>query len=113
MERSPWSVGERTAHRLLREAGITGWVANPPIRLSIGTRHPDIAFEDIKLAVEIDGRGTHDNPAAFERDRARQNAFVQAGWVVLRFSHSAVTRDPDGFVTEVRVAVQRLRRTTD
>lgn len=45
---NPWSVGERAAHRLLREAGITGWVANPPIRLAIGTKHPDIAFEEIK-----------------------------------------------------------------
>jgi hypothetical protein len=107
---NPWSAGEKVAHRALIDAGVTGWVANPPIPLSIGTRYPDVAFEDIKLAVEIDGRQSHDNAEAFDKDRVRHNAFVQAGWVVLQFTPARLARDPRAFVTEVTVAVERLRR---
>lgn len=121
---NPWSEAERVAHRALHAAAITGWVANPRTRViggsgrpggvlqgasSSGVRHPDIAFDDVKLAVEIDGRGTHDNPHAFEHDRNRHNEFVRAGWVVLHFTADRIMRDHQGFVEEVTGVLRRLR----
>ena len=88
---NPWSPSERLAHRVLREAGITGWRANPRIRLINSVRHPDIAFDDVRLALEIDGRRYHTDPGAFETDRVRHNEFVAAGWTVLHFTWKQLT----------------------
>ncbi len=106
---NPWSEAERAAHLALRDAGVSGWVANPREHLSTGARYPDIAFEDAKLAVEIDGRTYHDTAEAFDHDRARHNEFVHAGWVVLHFTRDQVMRDPQGFVAGVEAMLTTLR----
>lgn len=72
---------------LLRSGGITGWEANVPIRdheglIGVG----DIVFRRAKVVIEVDGWAFHVSPAAFQRDRARQNRLVAAGWTVLRFT---------------------------
>lgn len=111
MASNPWSVAERVAHRALQDAGITGWVANPRVQVNGGERFPDVAFDDAKLAVEIDGRVAHDAKGAF--DLHRHNQFVQAGWVVLHFTAGAVQRTPRRFVAEVAAALARLRAELD
>jgi hypothetical protein len=40
----PWSKAERLFHRLLRDAGITGWQANRPVVLDGSTFYVDILF---------------------------------------------------------------------
>ena len=108
-ETNPWSSAERLAHSHLQRAGIKGWTANPPIRLRHGIRYPDIAVEDIKLAIEIDGRGHHDNPLAFERDRERRNDFVRDGWTVLEFTWKVISQQPEKFITDIADTIDRLR----
>lgn len=114
----PWSAAERIAHDLLRQAGIRGWVANQPITLDMWTFYIDIAFTDIKLAIEIDGFEVHSQRDVFESDRERQNDLVLAGWTVLRFTYKQLTRH-QAYVIEtiqrgMRYAAQleRLRRAT-
>lgn len=46
----------------------------------------DMAWPSRRLAVEADGRQTHDELSALYRDRERQNDIVLAGWTVLRFT---------------------------
>jgi len=106
---NPWGFSERVAHRRLREAGITGWTANPAVRLRGGIRHPDIAIEEIKLAIEIDGRKYHSDPVDFERDRLRHNEFVEAGWTVLQFTWKQLIETPDDFISTVKITMARLR----
>jgi very-short-patch-repair endonuclease len=91
---NPWSPPERLAHRLLREAGITGWVGNLRVVVCGHLYYLDIGFPDINLAVEIDGRDFHSSPADFERDRWRQNDLVNAGWRVLRFTAQMLDEAP-------------------
>ena len=76
----PWSRAERLTHRLYRDAGISGWVANLKITVPQQwvTYYLDIAFERQRVACEVDGRETHDNADAFETDRERQNVIVLA-----------------------------------
>ncbi len=101
----PWSAAERVAHRLLHDAAITGWSANHPVH--VGPRsHPrryylDIAFPRAKVAIEIDGRFHETDAGVFESDRHRQNELVSEGWIVLRFTWTMLTDDPQGFVTAV------------
>ena len=102
-----WSYPERVAHRLLRAARITGWVANHPFRSDAGDRYfIDIAFERARLAVEIDGRIHATDLGVFESDRWRQNALVGAGWRVLRFTYAMVIDHPETFISTIRAALE-------
>jgi len=106
---NPWSFAERVAHRRLIQAGISGWVANPAVRLPSGTRYPDIALEDIKLAIEINGREHHTREQDFERDYARSAEFAMAGWTVLQFTWRQVSSESELFTNTVRATIDRLR----
>jgi very-short-patch-repair endonuclease len=62
----PWSAPERLFHRLLRDAGITGWQANRAVIVNSSTFYLDVLFRRLKLAIEIDGRLYHTGADAFE-----------------------------------------------
>ncbi len=97
----PWSAPERTAHRLLRSAGVIGWKSNLPV-LAGGRRYfIDIAFKDRRLAIEIDGRIHQLDPALFQSDRIRQNDLVLEGWRVLRFTWQMIEDQPDRFIAAI------------
>lgn len=59
--------------------GVTVWVHGRKCCL-------DLAIEEIKLAVEVDGWTVHSRSDAFGSDRERQNELVRAGWTVLRYT---------------------------
>jgi very-short-patch-repair endonuclease len=84
------SAAERIVVRLLREAGIGGWVLGHPF----GPYTIDVAFPDARLAIEVDGWAWHVDQDRFVGDRRKGNALVRAGWTVLRFTWHDVTRSP-------------------
>ena len=43
----------------------------------------------------------------FESDRWRQNALVLEGWMVLRFTWTMITQDPDYVIETTRAALAR------
>ena len=102
----PWSAAERLAHRLLHEAGVEGWEANLPVRAGGQRYFLDIAFADLGLVIEIDGRLHEDDPGLFESDRWRQNALVLDGWVVVRFTWAMLTQHPDTVLATIAEAVE-------
>jgi very-short-patch-repair endonuclease len=108
----PWSMAERLAHRILHQAGITGWLANRPVVLGGRTYFLDIAFPGIRLVLEIDGREFHAKADVFESDRRRQNDLVLARFTVLRFTYRRLVEEPDQVLAEVRAGIElaRLRR---
>ncbi len=62
-----------------------------------------------RVAVEVDGWAWHVTADRFVDDRRRQNALVNLGWTVLRFTwHDLVSR-PDGVVDEIRSALEANR----
>jgi hypothetical protein len=79
-------------------------VAVPDRRL-----HPDLTVRDVPIAVEVDGFGTHASRRALDLDQRKHNAYVLAGWVVLRISWRRMACDWEGFVAELRTAVARHR----
>lgn len=101
----PWSEAERRAHTLLRQARITGWVSNFAVRSAGHLYFVDIAFEELKLALEIDGRTHEDDFHQFESDRWRQNALVLEGWTVLRFTWPMLRDHPLQVIRTVREAL--------
>ena len=76
------SAAERLLVRILRDAGITGWVLGHPF----GPWRIDLAFPREKVAVEVDGWAWHVDVERFANDRRKQNALVRAGWDPLRFT---------------------------
>jgi very-short-patch-repair endonuclease len=91
------SAAERLLVRLLREAGIGGWVLGHPF----GPYRIDLAFPVEKVAVEVDGWAWHVDAERFRTDRRKGNALTRGGWDLLRFPWHALHEEPDACVTEV------------
>ncbi len=66
----------------------------------------DFAWASRRVIVEIDGFKHHSDRAAFQEDRRRQNALVNAGWRVLRFTVTDLLLRPQAVVAEVRAALR-------
>lgn len=95
------SEAERLLHRLLREAGITGWKAN----YRVGGYRVDVGFSRQKVAIEVDGFAFHSGAAEFQVDRVRQNTIVVLGWQVLRFTWLDLTEYPGRVLAVIRSAI--------
>ncbi|GAA1479611.1 hypothetical protein GCM10009624_00510 [Gordonia sinesedis] len=97
------SEAERRLHRLLRQGGVIGWEAN--------AEHCgyllDVAFADLKLAIEVDGFAWHSGATEFRHDRQRQNVLVGNGWTVLRFTWADLTEHPQRVLAEIRAAIRK------
>ena len=94
---------ERLLHRLLRRAGITGWLPNHDVWVHgelIAVI--DVAIPEAMLAVEIDGMAFHVAEDRFQRDRTRQNALVGLGWTVLRFTWRDLVDRPSHVIATIR-----------
>ncbi|MFT3861897.1 DUF559 domain-containing protein [Micropruina sp.] len=106
----PWSEPERTAHRLLRSAGVTGWRTNHRIVVGETTYYGDIVFDAARVVVEVDGYEWHSGRVEFTRDRWRYARLSAAGWTVLPVAADAIDDDPQGFVELVRTALSLTGR---
>jgi very-short-patch-repair endonuclease len=118
IDRCPQRKGTRRLRQVLeaeRETGYTRSEAErrlkvivqsakiePPVfNTSLEGIHPDAYWPRLKVVVEVDGYGAHAHWAAFQRDRARDNRLVAAGYVVLRFTWHQLTRDPMRVLAEI------------
>lgn len=99
---NPWSGGERELQALLRRHRLTGWIANGELALDSGTYYPDLLWPRERVIVEFDGYQVHTRRDVFESDRARQNALVLAGYLVLRFTWKQLNERPDEVVRLIR-----------
>jgi very-short-patch-repair endonuclease len=92
------SAAERLLVRLLREAGIDGWVLGHPL----GPYRIDLAFPAQRVAIEVDGWAWHVDPERFRADRRKGNYVTRCGWDLLRFTWHGLNAQPDQSITEIR-----------
>ena len=104
---SSGSVAESEARLLFHRAGLPSPVSQFTVDLGDRVARLDFAWPAERVLVEIDGREWHVGPGPFQRDRTRQNALVQAGWLVLRFTVEDIRFRPEYVVNEVRRALAR------
>ncbi|PWW25165.1 uncharacterized protein DUF559 [Geodermatophilus normandii] len=69
----------------------------------------DAAYDEVQLAVEMDGAAWHGSRAQRERDIRRDALVATAGWQTLRFGYRRLTAEPEACRAEI-LAVHRVRR---
>ena len=70
----------------------------------------DAAYDEVKLAVEMDGAAWHGSREQRERDIRRDSLLATIGWQTLRFSHGRMTGAPDACRRDVLAAYNARRR---
>ncbi|MCD2194136.1 DUF559 domain-containing protein [Actinomycetospora endophytica] len=113
-------AGDRAASRperrmiaLLRRGGITGWSVNLDVTLASGQEYRlDLAFDEVRFAIEVDGWVVHSDRDQFVRDRRRKRALVAEGWTVIEVTWDDLLRRPDQVLDEIRRTLARLRATS-
>lgn len=106
------SKWERRLARHLVSAGRPKAVPQLRIEAENGlVAYVDLAFPEVKLAVEIDGYVAHSRPAEFRYDRVRQNALItELGWTLLRYTPFEIASAPDRSVAQIWRCYQRLQQ---
>jgi very-short-patch-repair endonuclease len=91
------SKAEQILKRLVREAGLE----RPIFNTRVAGIEADAYWPRLRVIVEVDGYRAHGHWAAFQRDRARDNRLVGAGYLVLRFTWHQLTAQPLLVVAEI------------
>ncbi len=84
------SKAERILKRLMREAELE----RPIFNTYVEGVEADAYWPRLRVVIEVDGLRFHGHYQAFQRDRAKSNKLVAAGYVVLRFTWAQLTERP-------------------
>lgn len=94
--------------KIFRHPSLPKFTTQYRVKLGSKSVYLDLANEELRVAIELDGAEFHDSPEARERDRRRDVELAAHGWVVLRFSARRLREDPAGVRREVlRVVAAR------
>ena len=94
---------------MLHDAGFRDVVPQYEVRDARGhlIGRVDFALPGLRIAIEYDGRTFRDGDGErFVSDRRRQNALINAGWTVLRFTAEDL-KEPSRIVRALETAIGR------
>ena len=97
---------ERRFLELVKRAGLP----LPSMNFSVAGLELDAYWEAERFAVELDVYETHGSPAAFERDRLREDELLMAGVELIRVTAPRLDREPAKTIYRVESHLQRRRR---
>lgn len=96
------SPAETELLQAMRRAGIPEPVLQWEVVIADGRRFVvDFGWPTLLKGVEVDGLDAHAGPEQLENDLRRQNALLDAGIELRRFSAREVRRDPKGVVATI------------
>jgi very-short-patch-repair endonuclease len=98
------SKAERILKRLVGEAELERPITNT----KIDGVEVDAYWPRLKLVVEFDGHQYHGTYRAFQRDRAKTNRLIAAGYLVLRFTWAQLTQRPMVVLATIARTLGRL-----
>jgi very-short-patch-repair endonuclease len=95
---------------VLRAPGMPAFVQQR--RVTVGGERfvLDAAYDEVKLAVEMDGAAWHGSRAQRERDIRRDALLATVGWQTLRFGFGRLTAAPDACRRDIRAAYDARAR---
>jgi very-short-patch-repair endonuclease len=93
-------LAESPMETRLRLTLVDAGLPAPVVQHRVGRYRLDLAYPDLKVAIEYDG-DHHRDRDTFRRDIARLNALRAAGWTVLRFTADDVLRNPMRIIAQV------------
>lgn len=71
----------------------------------------DIAFPNLKIAIEADGWQYHGKYlSAHRKDRERQNLLVLEGWSILRYTAAQINNDLDTCINEIESLIRLVEK---
>lgn len=76
------------------ELVLSAGLPTPEVNVTVGGMMVDCLFPEARLVVELDGHRYHADPAASERDRAREMRLRALGFRVVRYTWQQVTATP-------------------
>ena len=81
---------------LLRRHGLPEPVRQHEVSLPEGrVVRIDLAYPEVRIGIEADGRVWHSGAAEFSRDRRRANRLAGQGWTVLHYGWADLDRGRD------------------
>jgi very-short-patch-repair endonuclease len=89
---------ERRFRHRLRE---TGGLPEPVYNVQVAGYRADVHFPDYDLVIELDSRGFHLTPRAFERDAVRDAARLKQHISTLRVTDKRFYAEPDAVIQDV------------
>jgi very-short-patch-repair endonuclease len=95
------SEAERRLRALIRSGGLP----QPLMNVRRAGWEVDAVWDAQRLVVEVDGRKFHDPAPRFERDRRKDAELMLAGYRVLRFTWSRLTREADQVLATIAAAL--------
>jgi very-short-patch-repair endonuclease len=105
-KRVPRSVLERRMMRLLSRAGLPEPIGNYRVRISPTVVYElDFAYVVARLALEVDGHGSHATRRDRAADNVRANELANHGWTLRRFTYEQVMHEPAAVAAIVRAAL--------
>ena len=106
VNRIPRSVLERRMRRLLANAGLPVPIGSYRVRTPAGTRYEiDFVYLEQRIAIEVDGHGSHATRRQRAGDNVRADALARAGWRLRRFTYEQVMQTPAAVAESVRAAL--------
>jgi hypothetical protein len=78
----------------------------------LGRLEVDLLCDDVRLAVELDGAQHLADPAAYRRDRRKDQLLQENGYLVLRFLAEDVGRELDMVLDSILRSLSHRRRLT-
>jgi very-short-patch-repair endonuclease len=101
------NVWEARVLRLVRVLGMPDPRVNYRVQVERKRRYLDLAWPDVKVAVEFDGFVPHSMRRVFDDDRVRPNALVAARWTVFRVTKTMLDTDPVGTFRPIAAVMTR------
>ena len=96
--------------RVLRVPGMPPFVQQRRVVADGQAFYLDVAYDDVMLAVEMDGAAWHGSRQQRERDIRRDALLATVGWQTLRFSYGRMTATPEACRRDVLSAYMARRR---
>jgi len=102
------SGGEVEMAQLIRQCPIPSPVSQLRVTLpNAGKAYPDFAWPLRMKIVEVDGFDAHSTPEQLRDDLARQNALMDLGWEMRRFTGVRVRREPEVVMDEITTFIRQ------